>query len=180
MGWAKAVGGESECALWAELFRRRDPGLGSVRLPAPALLCLSLASCESQGEFANALGLIFFICKTQVRGPPLMSFGEDSMRKYMLNPYLGSICHSSYVGCYHPHGLHHCSASPGEGVGHKAGHRNDAFEAPAPKVLAISGGDIRPRHLLLQGKMLGGGSMAHMMGLGLGAGPPWARIPILL
>ncbi|XP_067588387.1 synaptopodin isoform X2 [Pseudorca crassidens] len=47
LGWAWDNRWESECALWAELFRRRGPGLGSVRLPAPALLCLSLAGCKT-------------------------------------------------------------------------------------------------------------------------------------
>lgn len=71
LGWAWDSRWESECALWAELFRRRGPGLGSVRLPAPALLCLSLAGCKTWGELANSLGLVFLINKTEVRGPPL-------------------------------------------------------------------------------------------------------------
>lgn len=46
-----------DCALWAELFRRRGLGVESVRLPAPAPLCLSLAGWETWGEFADSLVL---------------------------------------------------------------------------------------------------------------------------
>lgn len=61
------VGGESECALWSELFRRRCPGLKSVTFWAPAPLCLPLAGCGIWGEFANSRDIVFLICRMKVR-----------------------------------------------------------------------------------------------------------------
>lgn len=69
-----------ECALWAELFRRRGLECGISQTPTAPSSTLPVPGW--MGDLGVSLPILwscFLIPKTAVRGPPHMSCHEDSM-----------------------------------------------------------------------------------------------------